>query len=45
MLLQKYLILFTDEDNVVVGGQIDIDGEEYIIERKLNRKLSKSGEL
>tara|TARA_R110000751_G_scaffold113316_2_gene212469 strand:+ start:217 stop:2592 length:2376 start_codon:yes stop_codon:yes gene_type:complete len=36
--------MFTDEDNVVVGGQIDIDGEEYIIERKLNRKLSKSGE-
>jgi len=34
---------FTDENNVVVGGQIDIDGEEYIIERKLNRKLSKSG--
>ena len=34
---------FTDEDNVVVGGQIDIDGEEYIIERKLNRKLSNSG--
>ena len=36
--------MFTDEDNVVVGGQIDIDGEEYIIERKLTRKLSKSGE-
>jgi DNA repair exonuclease SbcCD ATPase subunit len=35
---------FTDENNVVVGGQIDIDGEDYIIERKLNRKLSKSGE-
>mgnify|MGYP003630790563 FL=1 len=34
---------FTDEDKVVVGGQIDIDGEEYIIERKLNRKLSNSG--
>jgi hypothetical protein len=34
---------FTDEDNVVVGGQIDIDGEEYIIERKLSRKLSNSG--
>jgi DNA repair exonuclease SbcCD ATPase subunit len=36
--------MFTDEDNVVVGGQIDIDGEEYKIERKLNRKLSKSWE-
>jgi DNA repair exonuclease SbcCD ATPase subunit len=34
---------FTDENNVVVGGQIDIDGEEYIIERKLSRKLSKNG--
>ena len=34
---------FTDEDKVVVGGQIDIDGEEYIIERKLSRKLSNSG--
>lgn len=34
---------FTDEDNVVVGGQIDIDGEEYIIERRLSRKLSNSG--
>jgi DNA repair exonuclease SbcCD ATPase subunit len=36
--------MFTDEDNVVVGGQIDIDGEEYIIERRLSRKLSKNGE-
>ena len=35
---------FTDKDDVVVGGQIDIDGEEYIIERKLSRKLSRSGE-
>mgnify|MGYP003971274281 FL=1 len=34
---------FSDDNDVVVGGQIDIDGEEYIIERKLNRKLSKSG--
>ena len=34
---------FTDENSVVVGGQIDIDGEEYIIERRLSRKLSKSG--
>ena len=33
--------MFSDEDEVVVGGQIDIDGEEYIIERKLKRKLSK----
>ena len=36
--------MFTDEDDVVVGGQIDIDGEEYVIERRLNRKLSKGGE-
>jgi DNA repair exonuclease SbcCD ATPase subunit len=36
---------FSDKDEVVVGGQIDIDGDEYIIERKLSRKLSRSGEF
>lgn len=36
---------FSDKDEVVVGGQIDIDGDEYIIERKLTRKLSKSGDF
>ena len=34
---------FTDKDEVVVGGQINIDGEEFIIERKLNRKKTKTG--
>jgi len=35
---------FTNKDEVLVGGHIEIDGDEYIIERKLNRKLSKSGD-
>jgi DNA repair exonuclease SbcCD ATPase subunit len=35
---------FTNKDEVLVGGHVEIDGDEYIIERKLNRKLSKSGE-
>lgn len=35
---------FTNKDEVLVGGHIEIDGDEYIIERKLNRKQSKSGE-
>jgi DNA repair exonuclease SbcCD ATPase subunit len=35
---------FTDKDEVTVGGQIDIDGEEYIIERKLFRKKTKNGD-
>ena len=34
---------YTEEDEVTVGGQIDIDGEEYIIERKLFRKKTKTG--
>jgi len=34
---------FTDKDEVVVGGEINIDGDEYIIERKLFRKKSKTG--
>lgn len=34
---------FTTKDEVIVGGQINIDGEEYIIERKLNRKKTKTG--
>ena len=34
---------FTDKNEVIVGGQINIDGEEYIIERKLVRKKSKTG--
>ena len=35
---------FRNVDDVIVGGHIEIDGDEYIIERKLNRKMSKSGE-
>ena len=34
---------FTNKDEVTVGGEINIDGEEYIIERKLFRKKSKLG--
>ena len=34
---------FTDKDEVIVGGQINIDGDEFIIERKLNRKQTKTG--
>ena len=35
---------FSNKDTVTVGGQIEIDGDEYIIERGLSRKLSKTGE-
>lgn len=35
---------YTDDDTVYVKGEIVIDGDEYIIERRSNRKLSKSGE-
>ena len=34
---------FTDKNEVTVGGEITIDGEPYIIERKLLRKKSKNG--
>jgi DNA repair exonuclease SbcCD ATPase subunit len=34
---------FTDKNEVIVGGQINIDGDEFIIERKLNRKQTKTG--
>ena len=34
---------FTDKNEVIVGGEINIDGEEYIIERKLLRKKTKTG--
>ncbi len=34
---------FTDKNEVVVGGEITIDGEPYIIERKLFRKKTKNG--
>lgn len=35
---------FTNKDEVLVGGHIEIDGDEYIIERKLKRKQSKNGD-
>lgn len=35
---------FTDVDEVSVRGEITIDGDDYVIERKLNRKKSKAGE-
>jgi DNA repair exonuclease SbcCD ATPase subunit len=35
---------FTDKNKVSVKGEISIDGEDYIILRQIERKLSKSGE-
>lgn len=35
---------FTDKNEVMVKGEISIDGDDYIIERKTSRKQSKSGE-
>ena len=35
---------FTDKDSVVVKGEVTIDGEDYIILRKIERKLSKKVE-
>ena len=35
---------FTDKNTVVVKGDIIIDGEEYIIARKIERRKSKAGE-
>ena len=35
---------FTDKDSVIVKGEVTIDGEDYIILRKIERKLSKKGE-
>jgi DNA repair exonuclease SbcCD ATPase subunit len=35
---------FTDKDTVSVKGDIVIDGEEYIIVRNIERKMSKKGE-
>jgi len=35
---------FSNKDTVHVKGEITIDGEEYIIVRKIERKLSKKGE-
>jgi DNA repair exonuclease SbcCD ATPase subunit len=35
---------FTDKNSVVVKGEVTIDGEDYIIVRNIERKLSKKGE-
>jgi DNA repair exonuclease SbcCD ATPase subunit len=35
---------FTDKNDVTVRGEISIDGDDYVIERKTSRKMSKSGE-
>jgi DNA repair exonuclease SbcCD ATPase subunit len=35
---------FTDKDEVSVKGYITIDGDDYVIERKVLRKKSKSGD-
>ena len=35
---------FTDKNEVSVRGEITIDGEDYVIERKTSRKMGKSGE-
>jgi len=35
---------FTEKDSVVVKGEITIDGEDYIIIRKIERKKSKKGD-
>ena len=35
---------FTNKDEVSVRGEISIDGDDYVIERKTSRKMSKSGE-
>jgi DNA repair exonuclease SbcCD ATPase subunit len=34
---------YTDKNDVTVRGMLEIDGEEMIIERKLNRRTKKSG--
>lgn len=35
---------FTDKDEVLVKGEITIDGDDYVIERRLIRKKTKQGE-
>jgi DNA repair exonuclease SbcCD ATPase subunit len=35
---------FTDKNDVSVRGEISIDGDDYVIERRTSRKMSKSGE-
>jgi DNA repair exonuclease SbcCD ATPase subunit len=35
---------FTDKNEVSVRGEITIDGDDYVIERKTSRKMGKSGD-
>ena len=35
---------FSDEDNVSVKGMVEIEGDNYIISRKINRKQGRNGE-
>jgi hypothetical protein len=42
--LKKYLTDFTNKDKVHVKGEITIDGEDYVIVRNIERKMSKKGE-
>jgi DNA repair exonuclease SbcCD ATPase subunit len=35
---------YSNGDSVLVGGHIEIDGDEYILERSLSRKLTKNGD-
>lgn len=35
---------FSDKDELSVRGEITIDGDDYVIERKLSRKKTKAGE-
>lgn len=35
---------FTDKNDVSVRGEISIDGDDYVIERKTSRKMGKSGD-
>ncbi len=36
---------FSEKDEVSVRGEITIDGDDYVIERKLSRKKSRAGEF
>jgi DNA repair exonuclease SbcCD ATPase subunit len=35
---------FTDKDEVIVKGEITIDGDDYVIERRITRKKTKTSE-
>lgn len=42
--IQEVFNKFTNKDEVIVRGEISIDGDDYTIERKLSRKKTKSGD-